>query len=310
MNPRLWPLVLGVVLAGCIDSLDPSSIVTGPRVLGIVADPPEAHPGEVITVHALLGGMRGTPRTTWVACVAPEASGLPFGLPSFGTATSESGCFGDAAFGLAMLGEGATARVWIPPGVLDNLPLLIGRLGGNLSPATVQQITQQVGLVFSFGLTVEVDGRTVRAMKRVVISNRVPPNRNPPAPRLTFNGVPVGPRAGDPETCEATGGGAITARPGQAVDLAPTTDESTWAETYPVLTTAGELIERREIGFYSWFATAGSFNSDLTQSPARDNRWTAPAAAGPQNFWVILRDGHGGTSGCRFEVRVGTSPGP
>ena len=32
--------------------------------------------------------------------------------------------------------------------------------------------------------------------------------------------------------------------------------------------------------------------------------WTAPAEPGPQAIWVVVRDGHGGSSACRLDVEV------
>ena len=88
------------------------------------------------------------------------------------------------------------------------------------------------------------------------------------------------------------------------ITLVPDPNEDRWIESYRVLSAAGELQERRETIFYSWYATGGRVGQQLTRAPTRDNFWTAPSYPGPQTLWVFVRDGHGGTSGCRFNIDV------
>jgi hypothetical protein len=73
------------------------------------------------------------------------------------------------------------------------------------------------------------------------------------------------------------------------------------AEPYVRIGPASQQLEpRREELLVSWFGTGGSFESDRTPA-ARDashseNRWVAPAQAGSEVIWAVLRDSRGGTA--------------
>lgn len=115
--------------------------------------------------------------------------------------------------------------------------------------------------------------------------------------------VPAG--ATDRTRCVTEDGEPLRFVPGQNVTLTPDPDER-WLERYTVLTADGRFERRDEQAFYSWYATGGSLRG-LTRSPLRDNEWGTPqttAATREQSVWVLLRDGHGGASGCRVDLRV------
>ena len=59
-----------------------------------------------------------------------------------------------------------------------------------------------------------------------------------------------------------------------------------------------------ESAYYSWFATDGMFLAERTRIPARNTVWNAPDRSGLVTFWLVVRDGRGGTSACRFVVNV------
>ena len=71
------------------------------------------------------------------------------------------------------------------------------------------------------------------------------------------------------------------------------------------------LVDRHESMRVSWFATAGSFDSDHTgrlesdyAEIFSDNTWTAPKVPGPVFLWVVLRDDRGGVDWKSFVVEV------
>lgn len=71
------------------------------------------------------------------------------------------------------------------------------------------------------------------------------------------------------------------------------------------------LVDRHESMRVSWFATAGSFNSDHTGRgqdeftiTSSDNTWTAPKEPGTVFMWVVLRDDRGGAVWQSFKVNV------
>ena len=88
--------------------------------------------------------------------------------------------------------------------------------------------------------------------------------------------------------------------------LAPSVQDGAedWLESYRVLDARGELQERAERAFYSWYATGGDFDRQVTRSPLRNQLWTAPREPGANRLWLVVRDGHGGTSACGMDVTV------
>jgi hypothetical protein len=149
---------------------------------------------------------------------------------------------------------------------------------------------------------VRTEGKLIRATKRVLISENPEPHTNPPPPRFMFGDHAI---IADPErplVCVRDDGEPVTAGPGERIELAP--EEEDWFETYSILTARGELREREERAFYSWYATAGALNSGSTKSPLRNNLWRLPALPGDYPLWIIVRDGHGGTSACELTVTV------
>jgi hypothetical protein len=72
-----------------------------------------------------------------------------------------------------------------------------------------------------------------------------------------------------------------------------------------------DLVDRHESMRVSWFATAGSFDTDHTgrleaefNEVTSDNTWTAPKDPGPVFMWVVLRDDRGGVDWQSFRVDV------
>ena len=83
------------------------------------------------------------------------------------------------------------------------------------------------------------------------------------------------------------------------------------AETYVYYDTGTQALSmQREAMTVSWFATGGSFVSDLTgrasddEGTTTDNTWTAPATGGAVLVWVVLRDDRGGVSWERYRLDV------
>jgi hypothetical protein len=116
-------------------------------------------------------------------------------------------------------------------------------------------------------------------------------------------------------TCASDDGEPVTAAPGARIELAPFAaaepdsdaglrDEEPWLETYDILNARGELKERKERAFYAWYTTGGSLAAGSTKSPLRNNVWRTPLEPGDYPLWLIVRDGHGGTSACELTVAI------
>jgi hypothetical protein len=86
--------------------------------------------------------------------------------------------------------------------------------------------------------------------------------------------------------------------------LTPEDGEEAWLETFPVIDTGGRFVTGEEHAYYSFFSTGGRFDQEVTRAPAREEIWRTPRTPGPYPLFVVVRDGHGGTSWCRAAVEV------
>lgn len=297
--------------AGCIDVPDfaDPSLIDRPRVLAIVAEPPEVNPGDPVQLSILVAGAERYD-VSWRACGAFDSF---FGGGSqYGEEQDDEGCGGGFALPLgegerALLPGEATQTLW------SSLDLAEEILGAALPQDTIDRIREDVGLPFTVEATVRADGTLIRAVKRVLISARTPSHRNPPPPAFTLDDVEVAasapaPGEGPDFTCEPSEGGAVQLDADREIELAPivTSDDGVepWLEDYEVIDLRGELRSRSEIAFYSWFSSAGALREGVTKSPLRNEIWRTPRRPGCHSLWLVIRDGHGGSSACAVRVAV------
>jgi len=284
-------LVAGALLAGCRPDLgEPGSLVTEARFLALRAEPPEALPGGMVQLRALVAsptGSRAEPRPEWAFCTAPK--------PLDENNVVSGDCL-----------DGAAAPLATEPTPTLRLPVDACQLFGPDPPPQrpgqppLRPRDPDVTGGYYQPIRVRLDRATAIALERVTcnlagapaelasaFTSRYRPNQNP---RLL--GVEAT-AAGRPLGLDAVPAGA-------AVEL-----EASWdavdAESYPVFDVAAQaLVDRRESLRVSWFGTAGSFAHERTGRTEADpestsaNTWTAPAAPGAAWLWVVLRDSRGG----------------
>jgi hypothetical protein len=328
---RLLPAVLACWLAsGCLNmNFDPPYRVQSPRILAIVAEPPEVAFGEDVLFEALVvdedgSDLRDAPgvELRFSVCLSAReilnASGLGFGagledncaeggddlvrletggeLPP-GTARLPGESFGALVNELASLGAGGSGGGGgggAPP--VD--PALLATLGG---------VIAEVGVPLRVRFEVWRDGELLlTGFKRFAISQREQPTTNPPAPRFAIGERWLSARGGgDARACVPEDGGEVAVVvAGTELTLAPDPDEEPWLESYPVVALDATVQTGQESAYYSWFSTGGAFDESITQRPERDVTWTAPDEAGRYPLWLVVRDGHLGTSYCRAEIEV------
>lgn len=310
----VFVFVFAFVSASCNGpDFPPSSLVTAPRVIAIVAEPPEINPGQLTVLHAITAGTTAdSARFRWFVCLRPEASATFTAQSTFGVTSDDEGCFGDAAVQLGTPVEGPEYFFTVPANVLENLEALRAIYGTNLSAASLRLIVATSGIPVTIAMEMTQGNRVVRAIKRVIVSSRVDTNRNPPPPRFRFGtpadggmgGVHVGTVPGDEETCAADNRAPIVVHTSQVVQVAPETDTASWLQSYDALDSSGNPQHVMETAYYSFFATGGRYDDGRTRLPIQNTVWHAPTAPGPATLWFIVRDGRGGTSGCRYGVTV------
>ena len=311
MSPKLRTTTITRVLAaalcasGCIETPDfaDPSIVDRPRVLAIVAEPPEANPGVGVQLALLLAGA-DEHRVSWHACGVFDA----FGGSQYGDNQEDEGCGDKLAFAL---GDGDHAAL---PGELTrslflDLSLAVAILGADLPEATIDRVRTAVGMPFLVEATIDAGDKHIRAIKRVLISESETPHSNPPPPHFRLGSREV---TRDPDAefgCRAADGGPLAVAKDREVELAPVVpggaEREPWLERYSVLDARGELGGREEKAFYSWFSSGGRFQEGITKAPLRNEIWHTPEQDGCYPLWLVVRDGHGGASACGAQVAVG-----
>jgi hypothetical protein len=311
-----------LLTSGCIEiNFDPPHLVKGPRMLAIVAEPPEIAFGEDVLFEALLVDADGSNlaqapdvELRFTACVSLAAMVRAAG---FGSGGLEDDC-DEGGGDLVRLETGGD----LPPGMARLrgavfLELLEDLMGGGtglpgggvpIDPqlaAALAAVIAEVGVPLRMRLEVWRDGAPLLVgFKRFAITQRAEPTTNPPPPRFAVGGVWLSARGDDPHRCEPEEGQAPVVDAGAQVTMSPDENEEAWLETYPAVDLDARVVTNEESAYYSWHSTAGSFSADITQRPERDVTWTAPDEPGTYPVWLVVRDGHLGTSFCRADVSV------
>jgi hypothetical protein len=317
--PRLALLAAAsALLAACIELPDfpDGNVVVEPRPLAIVADPPEARPGQSVQLSLLLSHAIDTSELQWRVCGEYFSFG---GGNQYGDGERGEGCGAeDPAFAS---GERAELPGLLSAALFANLDLAREVLGSTLPEGTIDLVRTRVGLPVLVEARLTDGRRTLRATKRVLVSERADGNENPPSPRFNLAGeLVIGVDDPDlPFTCAGASGRTPIVPPNTDVELAPVVegsdagdagidgdgaDEEPWLQRYQIIDARGDLQDRKETAFYSWYVSAGAIDPGTTKAPERNATWRTPKEAGEQRIWLIVRDGHGGTSACVTEVRV------
>lgn len=300
-------LLASCAASACYETpeFSPASLVDRPRILAVVADPPEVLPVGNTNLSVLVAGAEDV-SAHWLLCstFSSFASGT-----QYGENVGDRGC---ASAGTP-IGEGLQLQLTAADLVqmFQSDEQVREALGSQLPDAIVDKVRQSVGVAFSVEADVLADGKRLRALKRVLVSLNTAPAHNPPPPAFSVDDHAVRQVASASFACVPDDPVALRVAPDQQVQLTPLYDGSDsgadepWLEDYMVLDARGMLSRRREQAFYSWFVSKGSVDHGMTQAPERDNVWRAPATQGCATLWLVVRDGHGGESACGIPVSVG-----
>jgi hypothetical protein len=314
--------VLALLASACLDELPQPSKITGLRVLGVRAEPPEVAPGAEVQLEALVVDALGRDVTlTWYACTIPERGAGLFGGSAQsstsggqGYSLSDVGSCADPRLvrdGLStVLGTGPTATLQVPDDALSvesvrrayGLPEDV-----EIPPLALAGLLGIAGVNMTVTLVAEVDGDTVESFKRVNVSLSDARNENPAD--LTFRMLPAADAAAPPKTGEAEPGECFVEAPplvpGEYVIWALNVPEE--PVDYAVLVGGSspeqlfQVVTNEETLFYSFFSPFGEFGTNIVKSTATPKvRWTIDELPDePVDMWVVVRDGRGGTSWCR-----------
>lgn len=313
-------LATAALAVGCGLNLDPPTLVKTPRILAIVADPPEAAPGQDVRLRVLAYDPMGRElHTTFHACL--DASAF------FGTSSNGNGM--SSTMRLCNDYEGVDAEVTIPGEDMDVTAYL-----AFIPDAEVRRLVE--GLLATAGLPIEVhvdvsvtdpssgeEVVLVSGFKRIGLTTRPHPTTNPPYVYFAIeDSVYLGGVGTDPFECHPWLSEPIQvpASPAEGeldtLTLEPLDDPDEWTESFLIYDYAGTVRTGYEGAYYSWYATGGVMSVETTQGPAHDaeptaydavirnNEWSVPREPGTYDFWIVLRDGHLGTNACHTTIEV------
>jgi hypothetical protein len=258
-------LAIALLLAACPGNLEQQSHVSKLRVLAVRADPPE-----------LVIADGGLPATTLTAlAVEPHDAGIAvqFALcrEITGAPSATLPCPGNAGIELPSTGA-FSARLDLSDPAIVSFAAAAQLDGGLYDAGSGLEETLAAGVPLLIGFTARTAEERLDGFANLTLRSdaRGPAGDNPEAPELTVND-----------------GGLVFAR--EVVRLQPVTAP----KPDPALAYT-----------FTFFATDGSISSlrstDTTatgQSAPTWVTWTAPASPDPAvRFWLVLRDGRGGTS--------------
>jgi len=295
-------LVLGTVLvAGCTAQFeDEPWRVEAPRVLAIVAEPPEARPGEQVTLTALVGDVDGPSSVVpaWSVCTRPRTSAER-------TAVTERCLQGRALEPVAatmLVPSDACARFGpnVPPAEGDATPQRPADpdpSGGYFLP-----VHADVGDAEAFGaVRIRCDLPGVTRAIFDAFEDRYVANVNPRIEAVRLEGEGVAPPDDSPVVRVAAGAQVSieVVVPGDAAEPYVRYDSG-----------SGTLEDEREWIRVQWLVTDGVLQrSQDTVVPNADGAvvaapWTAPADPTVVHGWVVLTDARGGSAWQAFSVDV------
>lgn len=268
------------------------------RILAVRAVPAEPQPGELVTFERLLYVPPDTTLdgVTWFGCIPDGSVGFgceidtsvleQFETFDFATASQEEitelfTTLQEAGF----IGfEPGFDPTWLaPPDALDGFTDAQKQEGVN----AIVNITALP--------TDAAEDEVELALKRVPVSENDTPNSNPDVTNITMRGDGFVSGTGteaDPYVVKAGG----------EVRLFPEVPDEAY-ETYTYLTSTGEVEERAEEPYWSWYTDGGEFAQNISLPPYDYATYTAPDESG----WVgliavVMRDRRGGMGW--YQVRV------
>ncbi len=326
LTSALALLLAALVVAGCSESTEPRQQVTDLRVLGVRLEPPSAAPGDTVTATALVVDPTEEPYTlSWFYCPTPVSVEAFFGVEF--DASADLCDLPDHPNGLPIgdIDTGSTdgATFTVPPDFIDQVSGLFEESDLSIDAQALGGLMLITGWHMHVVLIAENDSKRVVTRKRLVVSalgSGLNENPDPPAIFLRSDDDEDEDRPELPESpvdLPPTGTCFIAGAPDQL------DDSTTWELTplnipeeppnYYSIGFTGEVTEREERLFFSWFTTAPVLGDGITKTPDPDTTLDLTTIVEDQvldtdgdlpalPLWVVVRDGRGGTDWCRTDI--------
>ena len=259
--------------------LTPRWQIDSPLVIGIRAEPPEIRPGETAVFSSLIAQPDGAAErvNVWFACPV-EGDGVGFGcdLDTESDASTDdlSGLVDDGFIGVE---PGLPPQYTAPDDALAGLDE-DERLEGAY---VLAQLTSMLPEQFE-GEDAFDPAEMLIAYKRLVVSEADTPNLNPVIEAFTVDGEDV------------TGDTPVEIPAATLLEIGVTIPDRA-VESYQFLNASGEVEDRIEEPYATWYTTDGVMGEDVTLYPYTQADWTSPDKVGTTGRWyVVVRDRRGG----------------
>jgi hypothetical protein len=288
--PKRALLVAALLVAGCGGDFNPASYLQPNtlRILGVIAEPPQAAPGET-TMMTLVGPLLDGTTYEWSLCIQPP----PPGSSGTDELCLEADLGADFLIPVAgnptPLPDGSTATVTMPA---DEGPSKLGvpdASGGFYLPVRVraQNGNQQLDTIYGLRLGIP----------------QLPPNHNPVIASVQLVEEPldaspmmVQELSSDPNAPTPV---AIGSEPTLRLTLTPDS-----YETYPTITGVppNQMVTMTtEQPRFFWYADAGHFSEDTTGMDQPDTKLRLDDTNKPNpgdriHLFVVVHDDRGGTA--------------
>ena len=272
-------LLCAVLLCvGCgADEFPDYSKLESLKVLALIADVPEAAPGETVTITPLITDMAGGGRSlsyTAKACVDP-------GVSAGASPTCPDNGFTQTLASAVTISD----PLFIAPnytGYLTSSTVSVVIPADTLVFAGKSSVDRQNGVSYlvTYDLTAN-DGTKVRAFKRILVSYRTTRNANPVFVNITTQGSDF---EGKPLTLN--------------YDMETRINENS-QEQYTVLNEDGtQTTTKTETLTTTWFVSEGELDKTRTTGPVGENKFHRPPTYSEDQSFILIavtRDGRGGT---------------
>lgn len=271
------PLLLA--LTGCLtEPLSPSWKIDRTRILAVAAEPAEPRPGDTVTFSSLVVDPEQDPYVLWTGCLL-ELSG------SYGCELD------DETQGFLGLEPLFPPTLSVPSDLLDGLTEAQRGEGRNYI-LSITAVDEGVDLNDPDGFS-EEDLREL-AYKRLPVSEALTPNQNPVIDHVLLDG-----------TTALRPGALVRVQPGQSYTFDPVFADGS-VEPYTYVNTEGVAEDRVEEPYFTYFATAGSFDWTYALYPYTEFTWTAPVDAelSTASVWLVARDRRGGMGWFTIDVEL------
>ena len=265
-----------ILLAGCDDALDQRlAIIDQPRVIAVLADPPEVPPGGAVTYSAVIASPDGTQPSSpaWSFCTAPKPPTEDNAVSAACLDPKNQKPLGNAPTVMAIVPSNGCLLFGPETPSTDFRPRDPDSTGGYYQP-----VRFAAGELLAFELTrITCHLPTAPGPVAHDYDLRYVANHDPTLDPITVPAL----RADTDVTLTASW-------PAGAVESYLYYDQLSQT-----------LITRREAMRLSWFATGGSLAVDASavdeDAPATQvsTTWHTPAA-GAATLWFVLRDSRGG----------------